>query len=79
MSRESEHTCHAIDCDQHVPPKYLMCRRHWFMVPMDLRGWVLATYTLGQEKLDGTADIEAEWFDYAQQAVDAVAKREGKL
>lgn len=43
------HTCHAIGCPVEVPPRMLMCRRHWRMVPPELQARVWATYRKGQE------------------------------
>lgn len=43
------HTCHAENCSIPVPPKMLMCRRHWFMVPKQMRDAVWAEYRPGQE------------------------------
>lgn len=76
--RAEAHTCHAEACEAHVPPSMFMCRKHWYMVPMDLRGWVLATYQPGQEKLDGTAWPTDDYLDYTSQAIEAVATKEGR-
>lgn len=70
------HVCHAIGCEVEVPPKMLMCLRHWRMVPKVLQARVWATYRPGQEidKNPTGAYMEAQ-----QAAVDAVAKKEGRL
>lgn len=71
------HHCHASGCGAHVPPEMLMCRRHWFMVPMDIRGRVWATYQSGQERLDDTSPLpSSEWHVAADQAICAVAHKE---
>lgn len=75
--REIEHTCHAEGCDTHVPPRLFMCKHHWYMVPRDLRAWVWAEYTLGQERLDGTP-IRPGYFDATREAREAVAVKEGR-
>jgi hypothetical protein len=31
------HTCHAEGCEVAVPPKLLMCLKHWRMVPKHLQ------------------------------------------
>src|SRR5581483_6888504 len=49
MSRASEHTCHAMACDAHVPPKMFMCKRHWYMLPKVMRNAVWEEYVFGQE------------------------------
>lgn len=33
----SVHRCHARECMTRVKPEMLMCKRHWFMVPPDIR------------------------------------------
>lgn len=54
-----------------------MCRSHWFMVPMDLRGRLLGAYQPGQERLDGTAWPSDEYVDLAFQCIERVATKEG--
>jgi hypothetical protein len=49
MSEELQHFCHARGCNQVVPPKLLMCSRHWRMVPRSLQNRVWKTYRTGQE------------------------------
>lgn len=44
------HTCHAEGCPAKVPPKMLMCGRHWRMVPRPLQRAIWATYRRGQEQ-----------------------------
>ena len=68
-----EHTCHARGCKAAVPPRMLMCRRHWYMVPRELRARVWATYRPGQEisKTPSAAYLAA-----ALEAVNAVARIE---
>lgn len=71
---DHEHRCHALRCNTPVPELYLMCRRHWFMVPMDLRAAVLALYRPGQEV---RKDPSEEYVNAAWAAVQAVADKEG--
>lgn len=52
----------------------LFCKRHWFMLPKNLRDVVWATYRPGQE-IDKRPSIE--YLDAATQAVVYVAKKEG--
>ncbi len=49
MGAEMNHTCHAHACEVPVPPRMLMCLRHWRMVPKKLQSAVWATYREGQE------------------------------
>lgn len=67
------HHCHARRCTVLVPPKMLMCPRHWFMVPKPLRDRVWATYRAGQcdDKNPSLA-----WHDAADAAIKAVWERE---
>lgn len=44
-----EHYCHAVDCSKEVPPKMLMCSRHWFMLPKSIRDKIWINYIPGQE------------------------------
>ncbi len=44
-----KHQCHAKNCTQSVPPRMLMCKKHWFMVDKPLRDKVWAEYQPGQE------------------------------
>lgn len=67
------HACHALRCTTPVPPKMLMCKRHWFMVPKHLRDAVWAAYRPGQE---ADKDPSASYVHTAMAAVRAVAERE---
>lgn len=68
------HVCHAEGCTMEVPPRMLMCRRHWRMVPRSLQDAVWATYVRGQEV---RKDPTAENLKAARAAIDYVANREG--
>lgn len=67
------HLCHATACKAAVPPKMFMCRKHWFMVPSDLRDAIWATYRPGQET---TKDPSPEYIETAREAIAAVARKE---
>lgn len=67
------HTCHARGCRVEVPPKMLMCLRHWRMVPRPLQQAVWATYRPGQERDKAPS---ADYLTNAKAAIDAVAMRE---
>lgn len=43
------HLCHAYGCTQSVPPKMLMCLKHWCMVNPKIQSLVWRTYISGQE------------------------------
>lgn len=69
------HTCHAEGCSKVVPPKLLMCLRHWRMVPRDLQQAVWALYRPGQE-IDKRPTME--YLEVMQEAIDAVAAKEAQ-
>lgn len=64
------HICHAMGCERTVPPRYLMCRRHWFMVPKSLRKLIWQTYRPGQETDKRPSKV---YLEYAKQAITMVA------
>lgn len=68
-----KHLCHAEHCSKEVPPKLLMCYRHWKMVPADLQILVWRYYRRGQEL---TKDPSREYLEAARQAIAAVAEKE---
>ena len=70
----SRHLCHARQCQEPVPPSKLMCRKHWFMVPAAIRSRVWALYRPGQEI---RKDPTPEYLEAANEAVEAVAEKEG--
>lgn len=69
------HVCHADGCNVEVPPRMLMCLRHWRMVPRDLQRRVWATYVPGQEI---RKDPTGAYMEAQQAAVAAVAVKEGR-
>lgn len=66
---ETKHRCAAVGCNEEVPAARLMCRSHWFMVPLDIRRTVWAAYDHGPLELLRAAQ---------QKAIKAVAEKEGK-
>jgi hypothetical protein len=68
-----EHVCHAEGCNTPVPPKMLMCLKHWRMVPRDLQRRVWAAYVPGQEVSKNPTD---EYMEVQRAAVRAVAIKE---
>lgn len=71
----SEHVCHATGCRIPVPPKMLMCRRHWYMVPPLLRAQIWATYRPGQEIDKQPSD---EYMEVQRECIKVVARKEGR-
>jgi hypothetical protein len=72
----ARHTCHAVDCDRPCPPRMLMDREHWAMVPADRQRAVLDAYRPGQEWLNPRPSTE--WLTAAWLAINAVAAAEDK-
>lgn len=70
----AKHGCHARGCRAEVPPRLLMCPRHWRMVPRSLQCNVWAHYRPGQE-VDKRPTVA--YLDAADAAIRAVAAREG--
>lgn len=69
----SEHLCHALGCKAAVPPKLLMCARHWRMVPRMIQAGVWKHYRPGQER---DKRPTPEYLEAASAAIRAVAHRE---
>lgn len=69
------HLCHAKGCTIPVPPKMLMCKRHWYMVPINIQRKVWLHYRPGQE-IDKRPT--REYLEVMQEAIDHVAMQEGK-
>ena len=61
--------CHATGCDAYVRATYLMCRRHWFMVPGAIQAAVNTQYRI--------RPFSAKYFHAARAAIVAVAECEG--
>jgi hypothetical protein len=70
------HTCHAIECKVSVPPAMLMCKKHWFSVPSQMRNAVWKHYRGGQE---GDWKPSKEYCEAAKAAVRAAAESEGRV
>lgn len=78
MSTQSPaHTCHAIGCSVRCKPEYLMCPRHWRMVPLRHQRAVWATYRPGQCDLNPAPS--PAWLLAADKAILAVAVKEGRI
>lgn len=72
-SSQSNHYCHAIECVTRCKPEYLMCPRHWHMVPANLQATVYACYRKGQ--CDDMNPSKA-WVIAAKAAIRVVAEKE---
>lgn len=69
------HHCHAVGCDDHVPPKLHMCVKHWRMVPKAVQDLIWKHYRAGQE-IDKQPSIE--YLCVAFVSISCVALKEGK-
>lgn len=70
------HRCAATDCRSICNSRYLMCGRHWRMVPAELQHAVHETFAKRKRrKLDASA---APWWRAQARAVYAVAVLERK-
>ena len=69
------HHCHARGCTRPVRPEYLMCGRHWALVPGIIQTNVYKYYRPGQcdDKNPSVA-----WHKAADAAIGAVALLEGQ-
>ena len=70
-----KHPCHAEGCEVEVPPRMLMCIKHWRMVPRPLQALVWRHYVPGQEI---RKDPTREYLEVQKQAVEIVARLEGR-
>jgi hypothetical protein len=68
------HTCHARLCNTKCLAEYLMCRKHWAMVPRKLQLAVWKHYRKGQ--CDDKRP-SPQWHEAADAAIAAVALKEG--
>jgi hypothetical protein len=71
-----EHTCHALECEKHIAPKFFMCPSHWSKVPRSLQAAVWRHYRPGQEIDKSPTD---DYLDVIYQAMIAVATAERKV
>lgn len=69
-----KHTCHAENCTTEVKPEFLMCGKHWRMVPNKLKLNVLKTYRPGQ---CDDKNPSQEWVAAAKAAIQAVRDKDG--
>ena len=66
------HVCHAEGCEIEVPPKLLMCAKHWRQVPRTIQRAIWRHYRPGQE-VDKAPT--SEYVAVMKQAIAAVAGR----
>lgn len=71
--KKADHKCHALGCTVAVPPRLLMCKKHWGMVTSAVRRAICKHYRVGQCE---DKKPSAEWVRYAKMAIDEVANKE---
>lgn len=71
-----KHVCHAEDCNEPVEPKFLMCKKHWAMVPAVTKSLIKEHFH--PEQCKGLRRPTIEWIRAAKEAIYYVAKLEGK-
>lgn len=68
-----DHTCHAERCTVEVHPKLFMCKRHWNMLPNQMRRLIWSTYRSGQE-IDKTPS--KKYMEVTRAAIDWLLEKE---
>ncbi|HLO87207.1 MAG TPA: hypothetical protein VK203_19675 [Nostocaceae cyanobacterium] len=72
MVQNTKHLCHVPGCNVEVPPKLLMCKPHWNLVPPLLKAEVCRCYRPGQEI---TKTPTAEYLKASRQAINSVVEK----
>jgi len=67
-------TCWANGCERQIDDQYLMCSRHWRLVPQEVRNRVWRHFREGQD----ATTASQEYFEAAADAIESVARREQK-
>ena len=70
------HYCHVPGCSRVVDPKFLMCHRHWELVPLNLKNRIYQHYRTGQEIDKNPTD---EYLQVAELAINSVLEKLAKL
>lgn len=66
------HNCAAIGCHKQVAASMLMCRAHWYQVPLPLRNLVWAAFRNYETACKrSSSKIQAEMLDKLRTAQDA--------
>lgn len=67
------HRCHAIACDEVVERRFLMCKKHWQMVPIEVRDKLVLAYRPGQVR---DKRPSKDWLFAAKEAINEVFAKE---
>ena len=68
-----KHICHAVGCSVPCQPEFLMCRKHWGLVPQVLKARVYRHYRRGQ---CDDKNPSRYWLEAAAEVIKYVAQRE---
>lgn len=72
------HECHWPGCNRQVPPAMWGCSKHWFMLPVQLRNKIWATYKIGQEITMTPSPAYLEVADEVQRWIKDNGKSHGR-
>lgn len=72
QKQSRNHTCHWSGCEAQVPPAMWGCKKHWRLLPLELREAIWQAYVPGQE-ICGTSS--AEYVTIARRVQDWIATR----
>ena len=67
LASEVTHHCHALGCKRSCPPRWLMCRECWALVPAPMQAEVYRTV-----KLRGP-DVDATWAPWWRAQAEVIA------
>jgi hypothetical protein len=63
-----KHHCHALGCSAACPPRWLMCKPCWRLVPQDLADEVYRTVVLRDKRV-----VDATWAPWWRAQAKAIA------
>lgn len=66
-----KHHCHVYGCKTEVPPRLLMCARHWSLVPDVMKDLINRSFSTDQCKNKG-ARPSLTWLKAARAAINYV-------
>ncbi len=66
----TDHHCHALGCAAACPPRWLMCKNHWSMVPPPMQAEVYRTVKVRGRRVDASW---APWWRAQGEAIAFVA------
>lgn len=69
-----KHTCHALGCKRPCPPRHLVCKECWALVPHDLAQEVYRTVKLRGPYVDKSW---APWWRAQARAIAHIARSAG--